>query len=81
MQKCDLLIKSADVLINSSELREHVDIAVADGRILAVGENLAEQYEAAHVMAVSYTHLDVYKRQMQTCGSFRMSCTTRPKSC
>lgn len=54
MLKCDLLIKGADVLINSCELREHVDIAAADGKILAVGENLAEQYEAAHVMDGKY---------------------------
>lgn len=46
MQKCDLLIKGADVLINSGELRENVDIAIADGRILAVDADLAKQYEA-----------------------------------
>ena len=46
MQKCDLLIKGADVLISSGELRENVDIAIADGRILAVDADLAEQYEA-----------------------------------
>lgn len=46
MQKCDLLIKGADVLINSGELRENVDIAIADGRILAVDVDLAKQYEA-----------------------------------
>ena len=46
MQKCDLLIKGADVLINSCELRENVDIAIADGRILAVDADMARQYEA-----------------------------------
>ena len=46
MQKCDLLIKGADVLINSGELKENVDIAIADGRILAVDADLAKQYEA-----------------------------------
>lgn len=46
MQKCDLLIKGADVLINSCELRENVDIAIADGRILAVDADMAKQYEA-----------------------------------
>lgn len=46
MQKCDLLIKGADVLKNSGELRENVDIAIADGRILAVDADLAKQYEA-----------------------------------
>lgn len=46
MQKCDLLIKGADVLINSGELRENVDIAIADGRILAVDADLTKQYEA-----------------------------------
>ena len=46
MQKCDLLIKGADVLINSGELRDNVDIAIADGRILAVDADLAKQYEA-----------------------------------
>ncbi|MBS6954132.1 MAG: amidohydrolase family protein [Enterocloster asparagiformis] len=54
MQKCDLLIKGADVLINSGELREHVDIAAADGRILAVGENLGEQYEADETLDGRY---------------------------
>ena len=46
MQKCDLLIKGADVLINSGELRDNVDIVIADGRILAVDADLAKQYEA-----------------------------------
>lgn len=41
MQKCDLLIKGADVLISSGELRENMDIAIADGRILAVDADLA----------------------------------------
>ena len=46
MQKCDPLIKGADVLINSGELRDNVDIVIADGRILAVDADLAKQYEA-----------------------------------
>lgn len=54
MQKCDLLIKGADVLINSSELRENVDIAIADGRILAVDADLAQAYEADEVLDGRY---------------------------
>ena len=54
MQKCDLLIKGADVLINSGELRENVDIAIADGRILAVDADLAKQYEAGETIDGRY---------------------------
>ena len=54
MQKCDLLIKGADVLINSGELRENVDIAIADGRILAVDAGLAQAYEADEVLDGRY---------------------------
>ncbi len=54
MQKCDLLIKGADVLINSGELRENVDIAIADGRILAVDADLAKQYEAGEMIDGRY---------------------------
>ena len=54
MQKCDLLIKGADVLINSGELRENVDIAIADGRILAVDADLAQAYEADEVLDGRY---------------------------
>ncbi len=54
MQKCDLLIKGADVLISSGELRENVDIAIADGRILAVDADLAEQYEADETLDGRY---------------------------
>lgn len=54
MQKCDLLIKGADVLINSCELRENVDIAIADGRILAVDADLAQAYEADEVLDGRY---------------------------
>ena len=54
MQKCDLLIKGADVLISSGELRENVDIAIADGRILAVEADLAEQYEADETLDGRY---------------------------
>lgn len=54
MQKCDLLIKGADVLINSGELRENVDIAIADGRILAVDADLAKQYEAGETINGRY---------------------------
>lgn len=54
MQKCNLLIKGADVLINSSELRENVDIAIADGRILAVDADLAQAYEADEVLDGRY---------------------------
>ncbi len=54
MQKCDLLIKGADVLINSGELRENVDIAIADGRILAVDADLAKQYEAGETVNGRY---------------------------
>lgn len=54
MQKCDLLIKGADVLINSGELRENVDIAIADGRILAVDAGLAQAYEADEVLGGRY---------------------------
>ena len=50
MLTCDLLIKDTDVLIKSDELREHVDIAVADGKILAVGPGLADSYEAGETM-------------------------------
>ena len=54
MQKCDLLIKGADVLINSGELRENVDIAIADGRILAVDADLVKQYEAGETIDGRY---------------------------
>ena len=54
MQKCDLLIKGADVLINSGELRDNVDIVIADGRILAVDADLAEQYEADETLDGRY---------------------------
>ena len=54
MQKCDLLIKGADVLINSGELRGNVDIAIADGRILAVDADLAQAYEADEVLDGRY---------------------------
>lgn len=54
MQKCDLLIKGADVLINSGELRKNVDIAIADGRILAVDADLAKQYEAGETIDGRY---------------------------
>lgn len=54
MQKCDLLIKGADVLINSGELRGNVDIAIADGRILAVDAGLAQAYEADEVLDGRY---------------------------
>lgn len=54
MQKCDLLIKGADVLISSGELRENVDIAIADGRILAVDADLAKQYEAGETINGRY---------------------------
>ncbi len=54
MQKCDLLIKGADVLINSGELRENVDIAIADGRILAVDADLAQAYETDEVLDGRY---------------------------
>ena len=54
MQKCDLLIKGADVLINSGELRGNVDIAIADGRILAVDADLAKQYEAGETINGRY---------------------------
>lgn len=54
MQKCDLLIKGADVLINSGELRENVDIAIEDGRILAVDADLAKQYEAGETIDGRY---------------------------
>ncbi|WP_276851892.1 amidohydrolase family protein [Enterocloster lavalensis] len=54
MQKCDLLIKGADVLISSGELRENVDIAIADGRILAVDADLAKQYEAGETIDGRY---------------------------
>lgn len=54
MQKCDLLIKGADVLINSGELRENVDIAIADGRILAVDADLVKQYEAGETINGRY---------------------------
>ncbi len=54
MQKCDLLIKGADVLINSGELRENVDIAIADGRILAVDADLVQAYEADEVLDGRY---------------------------
>ena len=57
MQKCDLLIKGADVLINSGELRENVDIAIADGRILAVDADLAKQYEAGETIDGRYSCL------------------------
>ena len=56
MQKCDLLIKGADVLINSGELRENVDIAIADGRILAVDADLVKQYEAGEGLVDSHMH-------------------------
>ena len=49
MQKCDLLIKGADVLINSGELRDNVDIVIADGRILAVDADLAKQLSLIHI--------------------------------
>ena len=54
MQKCDLLIKGAEVLINSGELRGNVDIAIADGRILAVDADLAQAYEADEVLDGRY---------------------------
>ncbi|MCB6341260.1 amidohydrolase family protein [Enterocloster lavalensis] len=54
MQKCDLLIKGADVLISSGELRENMDIAIADGRILAVDADLAKQYEAGETINGRY---------------------------
>ena len=54
MQKCDLLIKGADVLINSGELRDNVDIVIADGRILAVDADLAKQYEAGETIDGRY---------------------------
>ena len=49
MKRCELLIKHTTALINPKTVSEQVDIAIGDGMILEVGENLAEQYCAKEV--------------------------------
>ncbi|HJB06790.1 MAG TPA: amidohydrolase family protein [Candidatus Enterocloster faecavium] len=46
MKSCDLLIKDTTALIKSICLMEHVDIAIGDGKILEVGEELGTCYQA-----------------------------------
>ena len=50
MGKCDLLVKGADFLTDSQTIKKSADMVVLDGRILEIGENLSEKYEAAEVM-------------------------------
>ena len=44
-------------------MSELADNLLQLGRTLGEAGNFAEYYRAANVTAVSYTHLDVYKRQ------------------
>lgn len=44
MKICDLLLKNTTVLVNPTTIREQVDIAIDDGKILEVGKNLTEKY-------------------------------------
>ncbi len=46
MQKCDLLIEHASALVKGDCVKENVDIAVKDGKILQAEEGIAGQYEA-----------------------------------
>lgn len=47
MQTCDLMIKDGTVLLNFEELKEHMDIAVSDGKIIETGEGLWKRYRAS----------------------------------
>lgn len=47
MQTCDLMIKDGTVLLNFEELKEHMDIAVSDGKIIEIGEGLWKRYRAS----------------------------------
>lgn len=48
--KCDYLIKDTSVLTHCDQLEKHWDIAIADGRIGAVGKGLGEHWEAKTVL-------------------------------
>ena len=54
-----LLIKNGTVNTITQGIQK-IGILIKDKKIVAMGENVEEQ------LAVSYTHLDVYKRQKQT---------------
>ena len=56
-----LLIKNGHVLDPATETDEEIDIFIEDGKIAKRGKKL--KCKAERVIAVSYTHLDVYKRQ------------------
>lgn len=51
MQTCDLMIKDGTVLLNFEELKEHMDIAVSDGKIIETGEGLWKRYQAGECIS------------------------------
>lgn len=51
MKTCDLLIKDTAVLRNYQTVEDHVDIAVAEGKILAIGTKIAADYQAAEQLS------------------------------
>jgi len=46
MQKCDLLINNCILMTEDFEFLEDVDLAVNDGKIIAIGKEMASQYDA-----------------------------------
>lgn len=50
MINCDLLIKDGFVLRTSDTLEKHTDIAVSQGKIIEVGQQLSQKYSAATVI-------------------------------
>ena len=77
-----LLIKNGRVLDPSSGTDSPLDILVDGSRISKIGASLsasnAELFDASGmIVAVSYTHLDVYKRQEP--GQYYIPCPLVPR--
>lgn len=50
MERCDLLLEDAALLVRSSQTAEHMDLAIGGGRILETGHSLRERFQAARII-------------------------------